>query len=254
MLEDILKADLFAFLLVFTRIGAAMMLLPGFGESYMPPRLRLMIALGLALVIVPIVSSGLPPLPESPLALFLTILGEVVIGLFLGALARILFAALQTAGMVIAYQSGMANAFITDPTAASQGALFGAFLGVVGVVAIFESGLHYLMLSALVDSYALFAPGAMPPLGDFSEAIARVFADSFALAMQIAAPFVAVALVFYLGLGLLGRLMPQIQVFFIALPLQIMIGLAVLSLTVVAGMHWFLGTFEETVATTLGAR
>ncbi len=254
MLEEILKADLFAFFVVFTRIGSAMMLLPGFGESFIPPRLRLMIALGLALVIVPIISSGLPALPESPLELFLIILGEVVIGLFLGALARIMFAALQTAGMVIAYQSGMANAFITDPTTASQGALFGAFLGIIGIVVVFESGLHYLMLSALVDSYALFAPGAMPPLGDFSQAIARVFADSFALAMRIAAPFVVVALVFYLGLGLLGRLMPQIQVFFIALPLQIMLGLAVLSLTVVAGMNWFLGAFEETISTTLGAR
>jgi flagellar biosynthetic protein FliR len=248
MLEEIIQADLFAFFLVFTRVGAAMTLMPGFGESYMSPRFRLMIALGIALVVTPIVSATLPALPASPFELFLVLGGEMVIGLFLGAIARILFAALQSAGMVIAYEAGMANAFVTDPTAASQGALFGAFLGVLGVVVIFETGLHYHMLSAVVDSYTLFAPGQLPPLDDYANTIARVFADSFELAIRIAAPFIVVALTFYLGLGLLGRLMPQIHVFFIALPLQIMLGFIVLALTVVAGMTWFLGTFEETIA------
>lgn len=251
MLEEILQADLFAFFLVFTRVGAAMMLLPGFGESYMSPRLRLMIALGIALVVTPLVSTTLPALPATPWELFLVLAGEMLIGLFLGAIARTLFAALQSAGMVIAYEAGMANAFITDPTAASQGALFGAFLGVLGVVVIFETGLHYLMLSAVVDSYTLFVPGELPPLDDYANSIARVFADSFDLAIRIAAPFIVVALIFFLGLGLLGRLMPQIQVFFIALPLQIVLGLAVLALTVVAGMTWFLGTFEDTISTVL---
>lgn len=251
MVEEILQADLFAFLLVFTRVGAAVTLLPGFGESYMSPRLRLMIALGIALVVTPVVSPTLPALPASPLELFLVLAGEVLIGLFLGAIARILFAALQSAGMVIAYESGMANAFISDPTAASQGALFGAFLGVLGIVVIFETGLHYHMLAAVVDSYSVFVPGELPPLGDYANAIARVFADSFALAIRIAAPFIVVALTFYLGLGLLGRLMPQIHVFFIALPLQIVLGFVVLSLTLVAGMTWFLATFEETVSTAL---
>ena len=251
MLEDVLQADLFAFFIVFARIGAAVMLIPGFGEAYVTPRIRLIIAIGIALVVTPLVSAGLPGLPESPWLLFLMLLGEVVIGLFIGTLARILLAALQIAGMVIAYQAGMANAFIEDPLAASQGALYGAFLGVLGILVIFETGLHYLLLSAVIDSYTVFPTGQMPPLDDLSGAVARVFADSFELAMRIAAPFIVVALTFYLGLGLLGRLMPQIQVFFIALPLQIMLGLMVLSLTIVAGMTWFLQTFERTIATGL---
>ena len=254
MLEELLKADLFAFFLVFTRMGAAMMLLPGFGEVYISPRLRLMIALGIALVVTPLVSPALPSLPASPLELWLLLMGEVLVGLFIGMLARILFAALQTAGMAIAYQAGMANAFVNDPTSASQGALFGAFLGILGVVVIFESGLHYYLLSAVVDSYALFTPGRMPPLDDYALVTARVFADSFDLAVRIASPFIVIALVFYLGLGLLGRLMPQVQVFFIALPLQIMVGLLVLAITVMAGMTWFLGAFEETVTDLLIVR
>ncbi len=94
----------------------------------------------------------------------------------------------------------------------------------------------------------------MPPLDDYAYVAARVFADSFDLAARIAAPFIVIALTFYLGLGLLARLMPQVQVFFIALPLQIMIGFAVLAFTLTAGMTWFLGTFERTVTETLIVR
>jgi len=248
MLQDILQANLFAFFMVFARVGSAVMLIPGFGESFVPPRMRLMIALGISLVVAPLVSAAIPPLPASPVALFLALGGEVVIGLFIGTVARFLFFALQTAGMIMAYQSGLANAFVADPTAAVQGALFSVFLGILGVVVIFESGLHQLLIRAVVDSYGLFAPGHLPPLDDFSNTAARVMADSFDLAMRIAAPFVVVALIFYLGLGLLGRLMPQIQVFFIVLPLQIALGLIVLAVTVVAGMTWFLSTYADEIA------
>ncbi|MGB8274690.1 MAG: flagellar biosynthetic protein FliR [Alphaproteobacteria bacterium] len=254
MLQDVLQADVFAFFLVFARMGAAVMLMPGLGESYVSARIRLMIALAIALVVTPVVSDTLPPQPDSPAALVLLMGGEVMVGLFLGMVARIVFNALQTAGMIIAYQTGMANAFIADPTAAVQGALFGVFLGVLGILIIFETGLHQLLLSAVIDSYHVFVPGHLPPLDDFSRVVARVVADSFDLSVRMAAPFLVVALVFYLGLGLLGRLMPQIQVFFIALPLQVVLGLVVLMLTIIAIMNWFAGAYENTISTALMGR
>ena len=252
MLQGILQADLFAFFLVFARVGSAVMLLPGFGESFVSPRMRLMIALAISLVVAPVVSPGLPALPGSVITMFLMLGGEIVIGLFLGMVARFLFNTLQTAGMIIAYQTGLASAVINDPTAAIQGALFSAFLGIVGVVVIFESGLHQLILGAVVDSYGVFTPGDLPPLGDFSNAAARVVADSFELAMRMAAPLIVVALVFYLGLGLLGRLMPQMQVFFVALPMQIALGIFVLALSISAGMVFFLGAYGERLQSALG--
>ena len=252
MLADLVQADLFVFLMVFARIGAAVMLIPGFGEAFIPPRMRLMIAVGITLVVAPVVSSSIPPLPASPIALFLALAGETIVGLFIGSVARILFFSLQTGGMIVAYQVGLANALVADPTAAAQGALISAFLGILGVLIIFESGLHYLLLQAVVDSYHLFVPGHLPPLDDFSNAVARVVADSFDLAMRIAAPFIVVGLVFYLGLGLLGRLMPQIQVFFIVLPLQIALGLIVLGLTVTAAMTWFVGAYGNEFAAAFG--
>lgn len=246
MLEALLPSGIFAVLLVFVRVGAALMLLPGYGEPYVSPRIRLLMALMVALVVAPILAPDLPEMPASAVALTLLVLGEVLIGAFLGTLARLFLAALTTAGMVIAYMSTMANALTNDPSAAQQGSIAGSFLTVVALLTIFALDLHHLMLLAVVDSYGLFAPGLAPPAGDLADMVARVVAKTFLLSFQIAAPFVAVALIFFLGLGVLGRLMPQMQVFFVAMPLQITIGILVLMAALPAAIRWFAAGFEET--------
>ncbi len=247
MLEALLPAQLFSVLLVFVRVGAATMLLPGYGEPYVSPRLRLLLSLLIALVVTPVLSKTLPPMPDSVALLLLLILGEVLIGVFLGTLARMVLAALTTAGMLIAYMSTMANALTNDPSSAQQGSIAGSFLTLVALLTIMTLDLHHLMLLAVIDSYELFAPGQVPPVADFSEMMARTVAKTFLLSFQIAAPFVVVGLIFYLGLGLLGRLMPQMQVFFVAMPLQIAIGLAVLFIALPVTVRWFIGSFEETL-------
>lgn len=244
MLAALLPAEIFGVLLVFVRVGAAMMLLPGIAEPYVSARVRLLLALLLSLLVAPVLSSALPALPDSPVTLALLILGEVAIGLFIGTVTRFFIAALTTAGMMIAYMSALANALINDPSAAQQGSIAGSFLTIVALLVIFALDLHHLMLRALVDSYGLFEPGRALPFGDFSEMISRVVAETFLLSMQIAAPFVAVAIIFYLGLGMLSRLMPQVQIFFVAMPLQITLGLILMSLTLPAAILWFAGRFE----------
>lgn len=253
-LDEVLTGELFGYLLVFARIGSAVMLLPGFGEAYVAPRVRLVLALLLSLVVLPLAAPDLPPLPDSPLALALLLGREIVVGLFLGTLARLLLLALLTGGMIIALQSGMANALANDPASAQQGSIIGNFLMALGAVLIFATDLHHLLLRALVDSYGLFTPGAPLEIGDMADMVARIVSASFALSMQIAAPFILVGLIFYLGLGLLARLMPQVQVFFVAMPLQIMLGMVVLMLTVSFGMLWFLGRFEGTLTGFLAPR
>ena len=245
MLATLLQAEVFAVLLVFVRCGAALMLMPGIGDAYVTARIRLLFALLLSVLVAPLVSGQLPALPDSVALLALLILGEAVVGIFLGTVARMFMAALATAGMVIAYTSSLANALVNDPSAAQQGSIAGTFLTIVAVLVIFALDLHHLMLRALVDSYGLFEPGRALPFGDFSEMISRVVAGTFLLSMQIAAPFVAVAIIFYLGLGMLSRLMPQVHVFFVAMPLQITLGLVLMSLTLPAAILWFAGRFES---------
>ena len=253
MLAELLSQDIFVVFLVFARTGSALMLMPGFGETYVNPRIRLMLAVAISLLVTPAVAGNMPPMPAAPVALLLLLAGEIIIGLFLGAIGRILLMALNTAGTVVAFQSGMANAFVQDPTVAQQASLPAMFLTTTGLLLIFVTNLHHVMLRAMVDSYVVFTPGVMPPIDDFSLVIARLVADSFILGIQLAGPFIAVGLVFYLGVGLLNRLMPQVHMFFIALPMQIILGITVLGLTISALMMWFLGRFQDFFSNLLGA-
>ncbi len=247
MLATLLPAEVFGLLLVFVRMGAAMMLLAGFGEQFVPARVRLVLALVISFLVTPVVRAYLPAMPAAPAALLVLIAGEVVVGLFLGTITRLFLAALATAGMVIAYMSALANALTNDPTAAQQGSIAGTFLSLVGLLLIFTLDLHHLMLSALVGSYQLFVPGQALPVGDISDTIAKLVSQTFLLAFQIAAPFVVTGLVFYLGMGLLARLMPQIQIFFIAMPIQITAGLVIIFLSLPVAMAWFAERFRETL-------
>ncbi len=247
MLEAFLTAELFVVLLVFVRVGAALMLLPGFSEPYVSPRARLLLALLISIIIAPIVRENLPPQPESALALFLLILGELVIGFFLGTITRLFIATMATAGMIIAFMSSMANALVDDPSSAQQGSIVGSFLTTVAVLVIFLLDLHHVMLMAVADSYTLFRPGEALQLGDFSEMITRVVSKTFLLAFQLSAPFIAVGTVFYLGLGILGRLMPQVQIFFVAMPMQVALGFIILFLSLPVMMGWYITQFRETL-------
>lgn len=245
MLEQFLTLNIFGFFLIFARVGTIFMMLPGFSAGFVSPQVRLVIALAVSFVLAPLLLPTLPPMPASPAALVLLMGGEVVIGAFLGLIARILLAALQTAGTVISFMSSMANAFIQDPLTEQQSSLISGFLATTGMVLIFVTGLHYVMINAVLDSYTLFVPGQALPAGDFAEMMARRVMDSFTLGVQLATPFIVTGLTYYLGLGLLGRLMPALPVFFVGLPAQIAMQISVFMLTLTAIMMMFLSRFEE---------
>lgn len=245
MLADLLREDVFTVLLVFARVGGALMVLPGFGEVFIPARVRLLMAMVITIVIVPVVSGTLPPAPDGVLRMFALLGTEIVIGVFLGSIARFLIAALHIGGTVVGYQTSLANAQMFDPLGSGNSTLLGSFFGLLGVFLIFAADLHHLMLIAIADSYTLLRPGGDLPVDDFSNTLTRALADAFIIAMQIASPFLVMGMLFYIGLGLLARLMPQVQVFFIAIPVQIALGFMVMAVTLSAGMLWFLARFQD---------
>ncbi len=247
MLTDILPAEIFAVALVFCRIGAAVMLMPGIGENFISPQARLLFALALAVLITPVVRAGLPALPATMGPFVGLVVGEVIIGLFFGTIARIMILTLETAGFIIAFQSGLASAQVFNPGIAQQGSLPGALLSFLGLVLLFQTNLHHLFLAAAMDSYTLFQPGRPLPVQDMSDFIARLVTTSFRVAVQIAAPFLVIFTLFNVGLGILARLMPQLQIFFLALPAQLMLGLLLFAVTLHAGLTWFMQYYEGTL-------
>lgn len=246
MLRDLLPAESFTFLLVFARIGTTIAILPGFGESYVSPRIRLLLALAITVMLTPILASQLPKMPASPIELVLLVGGEGLVGLFIGSVARLLLSALAAGGAILAFTSGLANALLFNPMLSDQGALPGVFLSVLGLLMIFVTDTHHLMLMALLDGYSIFQPGAVVPFGDFADVLAQVLAGSFRMGLQIASPFLLYGVVFYVGMGLLARLMPQMPIFFVALPIQILLGLCTMLITFPAALLWFLNYYQTT--------
>src|SRR5271163_3045566 len=232
-----------AFMLVFARIGAMVMLMPGLGESDIPVRIKLSIALLLTLIILPLHRSAYQVDMGSMTSLLVLMLHEIVIGVILGATARVTLGALQVAGSIIAQQMGLGFVTSVDPTQGQQGLLIGNFLTLLGLALLFATDSHHLVIAALDESYAVFSPGEMMPSGDVAALATRAFASAFRIGMQLSAPFLVFGLVFNIGLGVLARLMPQMQVYFVGVPLSILTGFLIFAAVLAAMMGTFLDYF-----------
>jgi flagellar biosynthesis protein FliR len=226
---SLLPALAASFMLVFARIGAMVMLLPGFGETNIPVRIRLGIALALTLIILPLHRNAYQISMTSMAPLLVMMFHEIVIGVVLGATARVTLAALAVAGSVIAQQLGLGFVTSVDPTQGQQGVLIGNFLTILGLTLLFATDTHYLIIEALSASYTIFAPGELMPSGDIASLATRAFAGAFKIGIQLSAPFIVFGLVFNLGLGVLARLMPQMQVYFVGVPLSMLAGFLILA-------------------------
>jgi flagellar biosynthetic protein FliR len=240
---SLLPALAATFMLVFARVGAMVMLLPGLGESNIPVRIKLAIALLLALIIVPLHRADYHVNMDALSALLVMFVYEILIGIVLGATARVALAALQVAGAVIAQQLGLGFVTSVDPTQGQQGVVIGNFLTMLGITMLFATDSHHLIIAALNDSYSIFSPGEVMPSGDVAALATRAFAAAFKIGMQLSAPFLVFGLVFNIGLGVLARLMPQMQVYFVGVPLSILAGFLIFAVVLTAMMGSFLDYF-----------
>jgi len=244
-----LPATAFFFILIFARVGSILMLVPALGESQIPARMRLTFALALTLVLYPIVSPGLPPLPDNLWAMIALVLHEIAIGLIIGTIARLAVSGTQVAGSVIASASGLSVAVAADPVNGGvQGALVGAFLSLLGVALIFATDLHHVAISAIHDSYMIFKVTDPLMFGDAANTIVESVAGAFVVGVQMSAPFIVFGLVFNLGMGILSRLMPQLQVFFLAMPATVGVGLILMALLLSMMTGLYLMHFEGVLA------
>ena len=240
-----LPAQVYAAGLVFMRVGAVVMLLPGIGEGFVPPRIRLALALLLSLVIMPIAQPMLPPIPATVGEMAGQVINELVIGLMLVGFLRFMLGALSVAGEVASMQTTLAFAQTANPIQAQPGAALSSFLTLLGVTLIFATNLHHLFIVAIARSYTLFAPAKHVLTQDAAGVAVKAMGSSFALGIQLAAPVIVFSLVFNIAAGLVGRVMPQFQVFFAATPLALLLGLSVFTLGLGSGMLIWLGRYQD---------
>lgn len=244
-MTELLNLNMYQFLMVFLRLGSALMFMPGFMTSYINPQVRLSIALALSVVLMPLISVHLPPVPHDTFAFISYVLSEITIGIFLGMSMQFLYAALRFAANLAGQAVGFSNAQIFDPTFQSQTIVVESFLSIVAVTVIFITDIHHLMITAVIDSYYLFPVGEALPWGDFSKNLSESLNATFIMGFKLGSPFVAFTIIFYVGMGLISRLMPQLNIFFMSLPLQIYLGVGLLCITTPMMIMWFLKYYED---------
>ncbi len=224
------------------------MVMPGIGEIYVNTRSRLITALAISFVMMPVLSPLFPQVPGDIITMALAIMSEIMVGLFIGGLARMVHATLHIGGMIIAFQSSLASALLFDANQGSQGSVIGNFMTLVGVTLLFVTNSHYIIIQGVVDSYQTFDAGVFPITGDLAEMMAKTLSNGFMVAVKIASPLMVIGLCVYLGSGMLGRLMPQMQVFMVMLPAQIYISFTIFMATMAAGMVVYLRYFKEVMS------
>lgn len=228
---------------VFTRLGGVMMMLPGFGELYVPTRIRLLAAVVLSLALTPLVASTLPITALVGTETLYFLLREIFIGFAIGSIGRILLNALQVTANLIAYQTSLSSAMIFNPAMGTQDSPFSSYLIMGATALIFVSNTHYQIIDVFIKSYDAFPPTGGFPFEDFKDMMVHIVAHSFNFGVKLAFPFLIAGTITNFAGGLLSRLVPQIQVYFVLIPAQVLVGLVFVMLTVVTILSLFMEDF-----------
>jgi flagellar biosynthetic protein FliR len=239
MFGGALPVEIYAAGLVFARVGAIVMLIPGIGEAAVPPRIRLAFAFLLALTLFPLAAPSIAAIPDAASGVFGAVIKEILIGLMIGGLLRLFLSSLAVAGESISLNTSLSFAQTANPLAGQQNTSLAAFLGLLGVTLIFATDLHHLFIGAIARSYSLFPPARPVPLQDASDMAVRTVGQAFALGVQLSAPVIVFSLVLNVAAGLIGRMLPAFQIFFVSAPITILVGLSVFALSLgLIGLIW----------------
>lgn len=234
-----LPAEVYGAGLVFCRVGALLMLLPGIGETSVPPRIRLSLALILSLAFYPVLRAGLPAIPGTVGGMGAQVSIELIVGLAIGSLLRLFLGALAVAGETVSLQTTLSFAQTANPTGGQPTTTLATFLTLLGLTLVFATDLHQMFIAAIIRSYTLFPAGRGVSMLAFGQLAIQTVGQIFALGIQLAAPVIVFSLVFNIAAGFVGRAMPQFQIFFVATPLSVLLGLSILAMSLgVFGLVW----------------
>jgi flagellar biosynthetic protein FliR len=221
-----------AFLLVFIRVSAIILMIPVFGDTVVPSIVKWSLSLIVALIIFPLVKGGIGPLGALDFFhLAVRIAGELLIGISIGFTARFIFAGFQMAGELLGFQMGFSVASVIDPTSNVQVSVIAEFLYMLSLLLFLGVDAHHIIIGAISESYQVISPQAVHYSGQFTQVMIRLSQEVFMIAVKISAPVMAVLLFTNVALGVVARTVPQINIFIVSFPLQISIGLLFIGLT-----------------------
>ena len=216
-------SQLLAFILVLVRVSGIIATAPVFGSSNIPPQIKVVLSLMLALILYPFIPL-ITVYPDRPDHYIILIASEMLIGLVLGIIARFLFGAVEFAGTVIGFQMGLGMAMVFDPQSQEQISLVGRFENATATLIFLAMDGHLIVLQALVRSYSVLPPGGASISRPLVENLTELSASVFVIGLQIGAPLIVALFLANAVVGLLARSVPQIQVFVVGFPLTLILG------------------------------
>jgi flagellar biosynthetic protein FliR len=231
--------QIYAGALIFARLGSFLMTVPGIGDPTVAPRIRLAFAFVFTVMLLPVVAPVLPVVPGTVSAMAGAVIKEVLTGLMIGTILRLFLSSLAVAGEIVSIQTTLSFAQTSAPGIAPGSTTLGTFLGLLGLVLIMSTDLHHMFIQAIVNSYSLFPFSRPIPVADAGQMAVQTVSGSFKMGLQLSAPVAVFALIFNIAIGLVGRVMPQFQVFFVASPLMVIFGLSIFAFSLgVIGLVW----------------
>jgi flagellar biosynthetic protein FliR len=227
--------------ILFCRIGACLMLMPGFSSQQIPPQMRLFLALAVTLSLTPLLLSHVPPqaISEEPLAALQYVATELLIGGVIGALGRLFLLALETMAVAGALAINLSNPFGVSGEEAEVLPPFVTLITMAGAALIFISDLHWEVFRGIAASY-----DAIPIKGTFDANFSltqfgKVLSDTFMIALRISSPFIIYSVIVQIAVSIINRVTPQISIYFLSAPFVIIGGLFLTYLTIKSYLDQF---------------
>ena len=213
------------FFLVFIRIGAIIISIPIFDSYSIPIFFKMALAFATGLILFPLLKLEALPMSDNLFSLGVSVAGEIFLGLAIGYSVKLIFAGIQLAGQLAGYQMGLAIANVMDPATNEQVPLLAQFNNLIGLLIFLSINAHYWFIKALTESYRLVPPLSVRFSGTLFEQMIKLSGNMFVIAIQVGAPVIAAMLITSVAFGLVARTVPQINVFIVAIPLKVGIGL-----------------------------
>jgi flagellar biosynthetic protein FliR len=244
--------ELLVTFMMLCRTSGVFLLVPPFGDTNVKPMMRVMISLSICLLIQDNFSDIIRPFVRSiasdNVALTMTIFSELFIGISFAIIVKTLISGVQVAGLTIASQMGLSAASLFDPSQQLQNSSFGLLLSILVTLAILKSDMYMQVIGGIYESYNKIPIGGFFNVyDDFTKLIIGSVAKMWSVGIQISMPFILINIAIMIGGGILAKLMPQLQIFFVILPVQIIVGIIVFSIILSGMLLWFLNFLSSEI-------
>jgi flagellar biosynthetic protein FliR len=216
---------IYRFLFILVRVASLLFAIPFFESHNVPILVKTALAMAVAWLLLPQVHSPSPSLNTPPVAFALGIASEVAIGLIIGFMLQLVFVGVQLAGQTAGYQMGFAIANVVDPASSMQIPMLSQFLNLFALMIFLSLNMHHYFIKVLVDSFKIIPFWGAQFDGNIFNLMIQMVSNAFVIAVKIGAPVMVSLLLTSVALGLIARTVPQMQIFIVAMPVKIILGL-----------------------------